>query len=411
MQGPGVIGMSLQDPAIERRGRHDLTFRVESDGVGERLGAVIHRDAGLIGWERGNRPLNGAGTAPGPQERSHGARAKASHLTRRDATSAGIDRRGPSSGKIGQPGPAGDRTPVFRNSGENDRMIRKVATSNLGTGYLAIRSTDNRGDRAQTRSSCMNSPTIRAVVEVIMHGEHVHGRGRIMSCARLSASCIVLRAIVAWITSLGPIASAIGVSDTCLRARNKANAATLAAGAGRRGLRNRENEPRICQTGGVRRRMGTTAATKTKPTAFLEAWKSAKRTVMPPRAPHPMKMDACEQVCFSQTLFSEEPTGSAERPEIARTNLRNQRPDPGDRAIEATVIEVEWIAPIGESHHPRAAKGWREPAKQSHDHRGGSDCTDRRNLVAPRGILAGRPNGWPSVRSVSAKSPSERSAP
>ncbi len=45
-----------------------------------------------------------------------------------------------------------------------------------------------------------------------------------------------------------------------------------------------------------------------------------------------------------------------------------------------------------ESHHRRAATGWREPAKQSHDYRRGRDRTDRRNSAGLWRQRSGRPS-------------------
>src|SRR5262245_34051661 len=66
----------------------------------------------------------------------------------------------------------------------------------------------------------------------------------------------VLNAIAAWTVCPGPMACP-GVWVTAAPARNKANAAVLAAEAGQQRLRDARNEPRICQNDGQLRRMRT----------------------------------------------------------------------------------------------------------------------------------------------------------
>jgi hypothetical protein len=69
-------------------------------------------------------PLTGAKTDPTPRGSNPPARRDAPRR-RPGSLGASYPR-----GEIGKPGPAQDGTPVFRNSGRNDRTIRKPTASN-----------------------------------------------------------------------------------------------------------------------------------------------------------------------------------------------------------------------------------------------------------------------------------------
>jgi hypothetical protein len=64
VQGPGMVGVPIQDATIKGLGLGDLSTLVESDGGGEGLGKGFHRDVGLPGWGREDLPLSGKPMRP-----------------------------------------------------------------------------------------------------------------------------------------------------------------------------------------------------------------------------------------------------------------------------------------------------------------------------------------------------------